>query len=139
MNGAPAAFGQGGTELVVTPAAALAKGRAITVVVTYGGKPKHVVDPDGSRGGWIRTSDGVINANEPQGAMTWYPGNHHMTTSTATPTPEPSSPWRSGSPGMTCPASSQPGSSSPANQPCDQPYRSRRSVDVPRAGITPEV
>ncbi|MEU7003875.1 M1 family metallopeptidase [Nonomuraea sp. NPDC046570] len=79
VNGTPAIFSQGGTELVVTPAAALASGRAFTVVVTYKGKPKHVVDPDGSRGGWIRTSDGVFNANEPQGAMTWYPGNHHMT------------------------------------------------------------
>ncbi|HEX4812527.1 MAG TPA: M1 family metallopeptidase, partial [Nonomuraea sp.] len=39
----------------------------------------HVVDPDGSVDGWIKTSDGVFNANEPQGAMTWYPGNHHMT------------------------------------------------------------
>lgn len=79
VNGTPAVFSQGGTELVVTPAAALASGRAFTIAVTYKGKPKHVVDPDGSRGGWIRTSDGVFNANEPQGAMTWYPGNHHMT------------------------------------------------------------
>ncbi|MEV4371926.1 M1 family metallopeptidase [Nonomuraea sp. NPDC049637] len=79
VNGAPATFTQGGTELAVTPVAALASGRAFTIVVTYKGRPKHVVDPDGSRGGWIRTSDGVFNANEPQGAMTWYPGNHHMT------------------------------------------------------------
>ncbi|MFI6920468.1 M1 family metallopeptidase [Nonomuraea spiralis] len=79
VNDAPAAFSQGGTELVVTPTAALASGRAFTIVVEYQGRPKHVVDPDGSRGGWIRTSDGVFNANEPQGAMTWYPGNHHMT------------------------------------------------------------
>ncbi|WP_084960897.1 M1 family metallopeptidase [Thermoactinospora rubra] len=79
VQGAAAAFSQSGTELVVTPATALPNGQAFTVVVRYDGKPTHVVDPDGSRDGWIRTSDGVYNANEPQGAMTWYPGNHHMT------------------------------------------------------------
>ncbi|NRQ38214.1 M1 family metallopeptidase [Nonomuraea sp. NN258] len=79
VNGAAARFAQSGAELVVTPAAALDSGAAFTVVVRYDGRPTHVLDPDGSRDGWIRTSDGVYNANEPQGAMTWYPGNHHMT------------------------------------------------------------
>ncbi|MFI6319972.1 M1 family metallopeptidase [Nonomuraea sp. NPDC050556] len=79
VDGAAAAFSQKGQELVVTPAAALANGQDFTVAVRYDGKPTHVLDPDGSRDGWIRTSDGVFNANEPQGAMTWYPGNHHMT------------------------------------------------------------
>ncbi|MEV0582171.1 M1 family metallopeptidase [Nonomuraea sp. NPDC050310] len=77
VNGAAAAFTQSGSELTVT--AALAPGQTFTTVVRYDGKPTHVLDPDGSRDGWIRTSDGVYNANEPQGAMTWYPGNHHMT------------------------------------------------------------
>nr|WP_055506939.1 M1 family metallopeptidase [Nonomuraea pusilla] len=79
VDGAPAAFTQDGSELVVTPAAALPSGQGFTVVVRYDGKPTHVLDPDGSRDGWIRTNDGVFNAGEPQGAMTWYPGNHHMT------------------------------------------------------------
>ncbi|MFF5210946.1 M1 family metallopeptidase [Streptosporangium sp. NPDC000396] len=78
VDGADASFTRDGDDLVVTPAAAIASGRDFTVLIRYGGKPTHVLDPDGSRDGWIRTSDGVFNANEPQGAMTWYPGNHHM-------------------------------------------------------------
>ncbi|MFI6599909.1 M1 family metallopeptidase [Nonomuraea sp. NPDC050536] len=79
VNGEAAAFSQSGQELVVDPGSALDSGEDLTVVVRYDGKPTHVVDPDGSRDGWIRTNDGVFNADEPQGAMTWYPGNHHMT------------------------------------------------------------
>ncbi|MFF0862578.1 M1 family metallopeptidase [Nonomuraea sp. NPDC003560] len=78
VDGRPAAFTRSGDELVVTPAAALASGQGFSVAVRYDGRPTHVLDPDGSRDGWIRTSDGVFNANEPQGAMTWYPGNHHL-------------------------------------------------------------
>ncbi|MFI7639975.1 M1 family metallopeptidase [Nonomuraea sp. NPDC049400] len=77
VDGRAATFSQSGSELVIT--AALSPGRDFSVEVRYDGRPAHVVDPDGSRDGWIRTSDGVFNANEPQGAMTWYPGNHHMT------------------------------------------------------------
>ncbi|SDJ59502.1 M1 family metallopeptidase [Nonomuraea jiangxiensis] len=79
VNGTDASFRQRDTELVVTPRSRLSAGRGFSVVVRYDGRPTHVVDPDGSMDGWIRTSDGVYNANEPQGAMTWYPGNHHMT------------------------------------------------------------
>ncbi len=79
VNGARAAFRQEGQELVVTPAAGLPRGRVFTVGVRYDGRPRAVTDPDGSPDGWIPTDDGVFNANEPQGAMTWYPGNHHPT------------------------------------------------------------
>jgi aminopeptidase N len=79
VDGRPAAYTQSGSELVVTPRFRLRDGRGFSVVVRYDGRPAHVLDPDGSMDGWIRTSDGVYNANEPQGAMTWYPGNHHMT------------------------------------------------------------
>ncbi|MEV1240585.1 M1 family metallopeptidase [Nonomuraea sp. NPDC049750] len=79
VNGAAASFRRSGPELIVTPPGRLASGRPFSVVVRYDGKPTYLVDPDGSHDGWIRTDDGVFNANEPQGAMTWYPGNHHMT------------------------------------------------------------
>ncbi|MFE3450584.1 M1 family metallopeptidase [Nonomuraea sp. NPDC059194] len=79
VDGTKARFTRQADELVVTPAAAIAKGKAFRVVVAYRGKPTHLVDPDGSKEGWVRTPDGVFNANEPQGAKTWYPGNHHMT------------------------------------------------------------
>ncbi|AQZ66259.1 putative metallopeptidase [[Actinomadura] parvosata subsp. kistnae] len=79
VDGRPASFTQSGSELVVTPARTLHDRRGFSVVVRYDGTPAHVLDPDGSMDGWIKTGDGVYNANEPQGALTWYPGNHHMT------------------------------------------------------------
>ncbi|GAA2866170.1 M1 family metallopeptidase [Nonomuraea rubra] len=79
VDGRPAAYAQSGSELVVTPSRTLRDRRGFSVVVRYDGSPAHVIDPDGSKDGWIKTEDGVFNANEPQGAMTWYPGNHHMT------------------------------------------------------------
>ena len=37
--------------------------------------PGPVIDPDGSRDGWIPTDDGAFVAGEPQGAPTWFPAN----------------------------------------------------------------
>ncbi|MEV4801264.1 M1 family metallopeptidase [Nonomuraea sp. NPDC049421] len=79
VDGRPAAHAQSGSELVVTPARALPRGRSFTTTIRYDGEPVHVVDPDGSMDGWIKTSDGAYNVNEPQGAKSWFPGNHHMT------------------------------------------------------------
>ncbi|MEV0618104.1 M1 family metallopeptidase [Nonomuraea sp. NPDC050404] len=79
VDGRRATHAQSGSELVVTPARTLRRGRDFSITVRYDGLPAHVIDPDGSMDGWIKTGDGVFNANEPQGAMTWYPGNHHMT------------------------------------------------------------
>ncbi|MFE1885482.1 M1 family metallopeptidase [Streptomyces diastatochromogenes] len=72
-----AAFRRDGQELVVTPRHALRKDQEFRVTVTYNGTPKAVTDPDGSADGWIRTDDGAFVAGEPQGAMTWFPGNNH--------------------------------------------------------------
>ncbi|MFD5074610.1 M1 family metallopeptidase [Streptomyces sp. NPDC058371] len=74
-----AAFRRDGQELVVTPRHALRKGQEFRVTVTYRGTPKPVTDPDGSLDGWIPTDDGAFVAGEPQGAMTWFPGNNHPT------------------------------------------------------------
>ncbi|MFF3332542.1 M1 family metallopeptidase [Streptomyces sp. NPDC002888] len=68
-----------GQELVVTPRRALRQGQWFRVTVTYTGKPGPVTDPDGSPDGWIPTDDGAFVAGEPQGAMTWFPGNNHPT------------------------------------------------------------
>ncbi|GGV04910.1 metallopeptidase [Streptomyces filipinensis] len=73
----PAAFRRDGQELVVTPRHTLRAGRGFHVTVTYHGTPKPVTDPDGSADGWIATDDGAFVANEPQGAMTWFPANAH--------------------------------------------------------------
>ena len=45
--------------------------------VSYGGHPKPVVDPDGSREGWIKTPDGAFVVGEPQGSPSWFPCNDH--------------------------------------------------------------
>ncbi|MFD1936424.1 M1 family metallopeptidase [Nonomuraea mangrovi] len=79
VDGTAARFTHEGDELAVSPASAIAAGKPFTVAVAYAGKPTHIVDPDGSKEGWIRTPDGVFNANEPEGAKSWYPGNHHLT------------------------------------------------------------
>jgi aminopeptidase N len=43
-----------GNELVITPAAGLAKGTAFTVVVTYGGQPLPLNNKTLGVGGWLR-------------------------------------------------------------------------------------
>ncbi|MFF7331197.1 M1 family aminopeptidase [Streptomyces sp. NPDC008150] len=72
-----AAFRRDGQELVVTPRKALRAGQQFDVTVVYGGVPQPVTDPDGSPDGWIPTDDGAFVAGEPQGAMTWFPGDNH--------------------------------------------------------------
>ena len=79
VNRAGASFSHQGQELTVTPAAGLSVGQVFGVTVTYDGNPTHVVDPDNSIEGWIATSDGAFVAGAPQGAMTWFPGNHDLT------------------------------------------------------------
>ncbi|MGW9028225.1 M1 family metallopeptidase [Streptomyces sp. NPDC055722] len=72
-----ASFRRNRQELVITPQHALRAGQDFRVAVDYQGKPKPVTDPDGSLDGWIPTDDGAFVANEPQGAMTWFPANSH--------------------------------------------------------------
>ncbi|MBN0043839.1 M1 family metallopeptidase [Streptomyces actuosus] len=72
-----AGFRRRGQELVVTPRRPVHRGRTFRVTVAYAGTPGPVTDPDGSPDGWIPTDDGAFVAGEPQGAMTWFPGNNH--------------------------------------------------------------
>ncbi len=78
VNRSSATFSHQGQEVSVTPAAGLPTGQTFVVLVRYDGSPTHVVDPDGSMDGWIVTSDGAYVAGAPQGAMTWFPGNHDL-------------------------------------------------------------
>jgi aminopeptidase N len=78
VNGRVAAFTRPAhlnQELVVRPSHRLAKGKAFTVVVRYGGVPKEVVDPDDSIEGWVATKDGAFVVGEPQGSPGWFPCN----------------------------------------------------------------
>jgi aminopeptidase N len=77
VNGAAAEFTRAGQELTVTPADPVGVGAAFSVAVRYAGKPGQVTDPDGSKAGWTKTSDGAIALGEPQGSPTWFPCNDH--------------------------------------------------------------
>ncbi len=79
VDGKLAGFRRHGQELVVTPRRDLSDGERFRVQVQYRGKPHPVIDPDGSKDGWIPTRDGAFVADEPQGAPTWFPCNDHPT------------------------------------------------------------
>lgn len=79
VNSAPASHAREGQELVVTPLEGIPSGSTFEVVVRYAGRPRDLVDPDGSRAGWIETDDGVFVASEPQGSPTWFPANDYLT------------------------------------------------------------
>ena len=77
VGGQPAKFTQEGDhELVITPAAPLAKGRPFTAVVTYGGVPTTIDDASLGRSGWqISSTGGAFAAGQPHSATTWFPAN----------------------------------------------------------------
>ncbi|MFJ7157899.1 M1 family metallopeptidase [Streptomyces sp. NPDC101118] len=76
VNGTKAKFATSGTqELEVTPAAPLPKGKSVTVVVKYAGKPSEL-KVDGWTA-WHRTPDGGVAAQEPDSAIWWFPSNDH--------------------------------------------------------------
>ncbi|GAA2510777.1 M1 family metallopeptidase [Pilimelia columellifera] len=78
VNGLPAEFTrQGGHELVITPAKALAKGQSVTIVVQYADKPAtKTVD---GYSAFKRTTDGFTMVGQPEAAWWWYPSNDHPT------------------------------------------------------------
>jgi len=74
--GPPARFRRRGGKLIVTPSQPIPKGELTTVEVEYAGVPPTIVDPDGTREGWVRTDDGALAVGEPQGAAAWFPCNN---------------------------------------------------------------
>ena len=75
VDGRTAAFARDGQELVITPKTGLRSGRSFTVVVSYGGVPLVITDPDDSIEGFVPTDDGAFVVGEPQGSPGWYPVN----------------------------------------------------------------
>ncbi|MFI1801035.1 M1 family metallopeptidase [Streptomyces sp. NPDC020379] len=72
VNGAPAEFTPVKEDLVVTPARALPPHGRFTV------KVRHTSDPRGAGdGGWVRTSDGLVMANQADAAHRIFPGSDH--------------------------------------------------------------
>lgn len=78
VNGAAAKFSRGGGKLKVTPPQRIAPGAAFETVVAYSGKPRPVVDPDGTSEGWNRTEDGAFAVGEPVGTAGWLPCNNTL-------------------------------------------------------------
>ncbi|MEV0279059.1 M1 family metallopeptidase [Streptomyces sp. NPDC050610] len=77
VDGKAARTARAGAELTVTPETAVGKDREFTTTVVYDGVPETIEGADGSKEGWIETSDGAVGLGEPSGSMTWFPGNHH--------------------------------------------------------------
>ncbi|WP_035812591.1 M1 family metallopeptidase [Jiangella gansuensis] len=79
VRGRPAEFTREGDELIITPKTILPRGKAVDVVVTYGGATGRPTDIEGALYGWVTTRDGAMVASEPEGSMTWFPVNDHPT------------------------------------------------------------
>ena len=75
VDGAPVGFVSGDHELVVTPAAPLAKGATFTVTVAYSGRPGDITHR-GNRP-WVSSTTEAMATNEPQIAPWWFPANDH--------------------------------------------------------------
>ncbi|MEU9113425.1 M1 family metallopeptidase [Streptomyces sp. NPDC048483] len=72
VNGLAADHRQHGEDLVVTPSVAVGPGERLRIVV------RHTSDPRGrSDGGWIRTGDGLVMANQADAAHRVFPCNDH--------------------------------------------------------------
>ncbi|WP_329123170.1 M1 family metallopeptidase [Streptomyces sp. NBC_01465] len=79
VNGRRAQFTRTGDEIRINPRDSLRKGRTFSVEVTYGGVPEALNGPIvfGSDYGWMKTTDGVFVACEPNAASTWFPSSDH--------------------------------------------------------------
>jgi aminopeptidase N len=77
VNGQAARHRRAGQELVVTPAAGLARGAAFTAAIGYDGVPSPRSRPGLGATGFLHTSDGAFAIGEPESAATWFPVNDH--------------------------------------------------------------
>jgi aminopeptidase N len=66
-------------ELTIRPRPKLKAGDTARVVVAYGGATTQPRDIEGVLYGWVTFRDGTLVANEPEGAMTWFPASDHPT------------------------------------------------------------
>ncbi|MGW2628381.1 M1 family metallopeptidase [Streptomyces chattanoogensis] len=77
VDTANADFSRKGHKLTVTPVAVLRKGETFRTTIRYHGTPQEITDPDKTTEGWVKTPDGAFVTGEPQGSMSWFPGNNH--------------------------------------------------------------
>lgn len=72
VNGESAEFTTAGEDLVITPRQPVQPDEQLHIVV------RHTSDPSGEQvGGWVRTSDGLVMANQADAARRVFPCNDH--------------------------------------------------------------
>jgi len=88
VEGEPSYFKQEDTKLIIAPPTPITVGSTFDVTVYYAGYINHIVDPDGSREGWVRACRsgapsptnvncfGSFTVSEPIGAESWFPNNN---------------------------------------------------------------
>ena len=78
VDGSPAGYEPEGSNLLITPSAAIAAGERFSVTVHYRGRPDTTELPGlGLEAGWMVNAEGVYVVAEPDGAHTWFPGSDH--------------------------------------------------------------
>jgi len=79
VDGAEAEWSRAGQELRITPETPISDGASFGARVRYEGTPKQVDNPDGSRDGWTKTSDGAVALGQPQAVPSFLPVSDHPT------------------------------------------------------------
>jgi aminopeptidase N len=73
VDGGGQRFNRGHDKLVVHLLDPIPKGQRFKLTVFYAGRPRTVIDPDGSAEGWYPTADGALAVGEPEGTAAWLP------------------------------------------------------------------
>jgi aminopeptidase N len=75
VDGGGQRFNRGRDKLVVHLLDPIPRGQRFKLTVFYSGRPRTVIDEDGSAEGWYPTADGALAVGEPQGTAAWLPCN----------------------------------------------------------------
>jgi aminopeptidase N len=73
VDGGGVRFNRGHDKLVVHLSPAIPQGQRFKLTAFYAGRPRTVIDPDGSAEGWYPTADGALAVGEPEGTAAWLP------------------------------------------------------------------
>jgi aminopeptidase N len=76
VDGGGERWNRGHDKLVVHLLDPIPKGERFKLTVFYAGRPRTVIDPDGSPEGWYPTADGALGVGEPEGTAAWLPCNN---------------------------------------------------------------
>ncbi|MFF4607459.1 M1 family aminopeptidase [Streptomyces sp. NPDC001339] len=72
IGGRPAEHQRHGEDLVLTPASHISRGKELKISIRHTSDPRRA-----GNGGWIRTSDGLVMANQADAAHRVFPCNDH--------------------------------------------------------------